>query len=166
MTTQATNEPWIDLPRITRWTLFDVCAGTNQFVAVGDRGVLLSSPDGVTWSAQNSGTQKLLTGVAYARGRFVAVGDLGTVLTSPDGITWTPQVSGVRNFLYRVTGWEGGYAAVGDSGVILRSANGTAWTSQFLAPPFFVLNALRAPRSLVIVGEFGQIHELLLPGEK
>jgi hypothetical protein len=54
------------------------------------RGVL-TSPDGVTWTPQSSGTTARLNAVTWTGGgRFVAVGDSGTILTSPDGFFWTP----------------------------------------------------------------------------
>ena len=57
--------------------------GNSLFVAVGDGGVILTSPDGVNWTARVSGTYNSLFGVTYGNGTFVAVGDGGTILTSP-----------------------------------------------------------------------------------
>jgi len=64
-------------------TLHGVAHGNGLFVAVGYRGAILTSPDGVSWTAQTSGTGNWLEGVAYGNGRFVAVGDRGAILTSP-----------------------------------------------------------------------------------
>ena len=51
------------------------------FVAVGER-VILTSPDGTTWTSQ-SGASVFLRGITYSKslGLFVAVGDSGTILT-------------------------------------------------------------------------------------
>ena len=57
--------------------------GNGTFVAVGVGGTILTSPDGVNWTAQNSGTNNHLRGVTYGNGTFVAVGLGGTILTSP-----------------------------------------------------------------------------------
>jgi photosystem II stability/assembly factor-like uncharacterized protein len=54
-----------------------------QFVAVGDSGVILTSPDGKTWTSQTSGTSQILRGVIWSGSQFVAVGDSGVILTSP-----------------------------------------------------------------------------------
>ncbi len=73
--------------------------GGNQFVAVGEGGAILTSPDGVTWTPRASYS---LDGVTWGGDQFVAVGLEGTILTSPDGVTWTPRASGVTYYLYGV----------------------------------------------------------------
>jgi len=59
-----------------------VTYGNGMFVAVGNAGKLLTSPDGVTWTARDSGTGQPLFGVAYGHGTFVAVGYNGTIIQS------------------------------------------------------------------------------------
>jgi hypothetical protein len=44
---------------------------------------ILTSPDGVKWTARASGRRGCLWGVTYGNGLFVAVGVYGTILTSP-----------------------------------------------------------------------------------
>jgi hypothetical protein len=51
-----------------------VTYGNGLFVAVGEDGTILTSPDGVTWTQRTSGTSNWLNGVAYGNGLFVAVG--------------------------------------------------------------------------------------------
>ena len=70
----------------SHWTwrsgmLGDVTYGDGTFVAVG--GGILTSPDGVSWTVQDSGTDSPLSSVTYGDGTFVAVGWYGTILTSP-----------------------------------------------------------------------------------
>jgi len=55
----------------------------DNIVAVGEDGAILTSPDGVSWTARTSVTSNYLNGVTYGNGRFVAVGNFGTILTSP-----------------------------------------------------------------------------------
>ena len=62
--------------------IIDITYAENTFVAVGHRGTLLTSTDGVTWTARDSGTASALLGITYGAGRFVAVGDQGTILHS------------------------------------------------------------------------------------
>ncbi len=62
-----------------------VAYGDGLFVAVGNGGVLATSPDGYAWTTRASGTAQNLRGVAVAssgtlRGTLVAVGDNGTIL--------------------------------------------------------------------------------------
>jgi hypothetical protein len=68
----------------TTWTLRNlgnplggVAYGNGLFVAVGgflDSSAILTSPDGVSWTARASGTGNQLLGVTYGNGTFVAVG--------------------------------------------------------------------------------------------
>jgi hypothetical protein len=60
-----------------------VAYGNGLFVAVGSRGAILTSPDGVNWTAQTSPTSDDLSAVTYGNGTFVAVGYSGTIVTSP-----------------------------------------------------------------------------------
>jgi hypothetical protein len=62
--------------------LAGVTYGKGTFVAVGDTGTILTSPDGVRWEAKTSGTSDLLAGITYGKGTFVAVGSYGTILQS------------------------------------------------------------------------------------
>lgn len=115
--------------------LWGVAAGGDQFVAVGERGTILSSPDGATWTARASGTDKWLLAATYDWGHFVVVGDAGTILVSRDAVTWrTVEIAG--NFSARwpyvprrlnavavqASAWGGGtpssaFNAVGEDGV-------------------------------------------------
>jgi hypothetical protein len=55
----------------------------DQFVAVGNGGRILTSPNGVTWTSRTSGTTENLTGVASQGGVILVVGGGGTVRRSP-----------------------------------------------------------------------------------
>jgi hypothetical protein len=67
----------------TTWTLRNlgssssaVTYGNGLFVAVGEDGTILTSPDGVNWTAADLGdAQTQLWDVTYGNGLFVAVGD-------------------------------------------------------------------------------------------
>ena len=102
---------------------------TVTFVAVGDSGTILTSPDGITWDNMTSGTSNTLYGITYANSTFVAVGESGTILTSSDnGASWDNRTSGSVNRLQGVTFGNNNFVAVGRSGTILTSSdNGTSW---------------------------------------
>ncbi len=111
----------------------------SQFVAVGDGDIILTSPDGSTWTAQTPGTSYALRGVVWSGSQFVAVGDRGTILTSPGGSTWTAQTPGTSDDLSGVA-WSGSqFVAVGSciaanctaaDGTILTSPDGRTWTAR------------------------------------
>ena len=116
--------------------LSGVAYGNGTFVAVGDSGTILTSPDGVTWTIRTSGTDSDLFAATYANGIFVVVGGStsspstgGTILTSPDGVTWTIRISGA-NGLSGVTYGNSTFVAVGWSGTILTSPDGVTWITR------------------------------------
>ena len=112
---------------------FDLSAvayGNGTFVAVGGKGRIQTSPDGVSWKIQTSGTTETLKGIAFGNGLFLAVGFNGTILSSGDGITWLSQNSGISQSLNAVAFGNGRFTAVGMGGLILSSPDGTAWSPQ------------------------------------
>ena len=65
--------------------------GNGTFVAVGDNGAIITSPDGASWTSRHNFTEyENLQDVTYGNGTFVAVGTnsesypVGVVLTSPE----------------------------------------------------------------------------------
>ncbi len=114
--------------------LRSVAYGNHTFVAVGvDKGVhnngyyggvILISPDGVTWT-KSLDTANQFSAVTYNSGTFVAVGDKGTILTSPDGATWTPGNSGTDESLFGIAYGNGIFVTVGTNSTIVRSLPGS-----------------------------------------
>lgn len=76
-----------------------ICYAKGLFVAVGDRGTLLESPDGTTWVKKETGTQHNLKAVTYGAGRFVAVGEHGTIISRsiPDAILPSITLTSTRS---------------------------------------------------------------------
>ena len=61
--------------------LWDVAADPNGFVAVGNSGVIVTSPEGSSWARQSAVTNQTLRSVRAIDGMDVAVGTGGTVVT-------------------------------------------------------------------------------------
>ncbi len=114
--------------------LFQVHSDGFSYVAVGDRGKIMTSDDGVAWRDQDSGTTALLNGITSNGSTWVAVGEDGVILTSTDTETWTARNSGSGIRLADVI-WAGGqFVVVGgeflDSSRILTSPGGETWTPR------------------------------------
>ena len=112
--------------------LEDVILAGGQFVAVGDYGTIRTSPDGVNWTTQDSGTSNNLSGVAWDGSKLIAVGASATILSSVDGITWNSIDVGLITNLNKIV-WSGSqFVAVGSgmTGQILTSPDGINWTAR------------------------------------
>lgn len=116
-------------------SVVDVTYGSGGFVAAGL--VVVTSPDGVTWSNRGplatTGSYRFANGVAYGGGRCVAVGgdsDVYVIFHSTNFVDWTrigPQFPGG---LLDVVFGNGLFVAVEYNGTILTSPNGVTWTSR------------------------------------
>ncbi|MDO8331071.1 MAG: YncE family protein [Fluviicoccus sp.] len=109
-----------------------VAYGNGLYVAVGDRGVIQTSPDGAAWTQRVSGVETTggefnLNRVIFAGGRFVAVGEGARILTSTNGVAWTTASGSGSGNLYGVA-WNGTqYLAVGPDNAV-SSPDGVTWT--------------------------------------
>jgi photosystem II stability/assembly factor-like uncharacterized protein len=80
------------MPRASRSLLLDVTHTAAGFFVVGERGHVLSSSDGKTWTQQTVPTRSTLTSITTADGQLWAAGHDGLILHSADGgQTWTAQ---------------------------------------------------------------------------
>ncbi|MFC4726743.1 WD40/YVTN/BNR-like repeat-containing protein [Coralloluteibacterium thermophilus] len=81
------------MPRVGRSLLLDAHGAEGVVVAVGERGHVLRSTDGTTWTqAERVPTRSTLTSVTAAGGQWWAAGHDGVILHSADGgRTWTAQ---------------------------------------------------------------------------
>lgn len=59
-----------------------VAWGNNEFVTVGDKGLILASPDGVNWQLRHSGTSQALLGLEWDGNRFISTGLNGAIVRS------------------------------------------------------------------------------------
>lgn len=137
------------------------------FVAVGAAGVILTSPDAVNWTSQDSPTPVSLYGVAYGNNEFVAVGGndvagVGVILTgTPDGTNWTQQpVSGtLTESLTGVLYASGQFVAVGNNQV-MSSTDGINWNalptepSGITSPTVDLFNTAYGNNLFVTVGTY------------
>lgn len=100
------------------------------YVAVGARGKILTSADGVQWTTRTSKTIYELFGVTAGKinekNYFVAVGAQGTILQSTNGVEWLPAKSNTVADLFAVGYGEGTFLAVG-VGAFVRTDDQIKW---------------------------------------
>jgi photosystem II stability/assembly factor-like uncharacterized protein len=98
------------------------------FVAVGDAGTIVTSPNGSTWAKRTSPITGDIHTIAYGNQLFVAAADSGAVLTSPDGVTWTVATT-TSSPLRTVTFGNNAFLGVDQSKTVWKSSNGVSWTN-------------------------------------
>jgi hypothetical protein len=115
------------------------------FVAVGSdgsgstpTGLVVSSPDGVTWTQDVDASVPTagLSAVTYGDGLFVAGGPQGSLYTSPDGTVWTPQSSPDPNADFSLLAFGNGLFVAVDTlsgGDTATSPDGVHWTLHVLS---------------------------------
>jgi hypothetical protein len=117
------------------------------FVAVGTQttGHILTSPDGVTWTAHTPSENNKFNSVCWSPSLslLVAVTEDGThrVWTSANGTSWNPQTAAEAN-RWKSVAWSSSlnlFVAVAESGThrVMTSANGTAWSTQTITAQLF-----------------------------
>lgn len=139
--------------------LFGIAWSGSQLVVVGLFGTVLTSPDGLNYTAQASNAYNTLADVTWTGTQFVVAGIGGTILTSPDGVAWTLRKEGPS--------WEAlqGVAASptrivvtsASFGAVYTSLNGVTWTQNPTASPQALLDIVWSGSKFVAVGYGGTI---------
>jgi hypothetical protein len=100
----------------------------GQYVVVREKGSIMTSPDGRTWTQRVSPTTENLLGLFWDGHQYLAGGDHGTILASPDGVNWTKRDSGSKINFYSFSFSGSRYVAVGNDG-IRTSTDSIMWTA-------------------------------------
>ncbi|MFZ5642940.1 MAG: stalk domain-containing protein [Bacillota bacterium] len=104
--------------------LNSVAYGGGVYVAVGNKGAILSSTDGKLWVRCISGSVEDMTSVKYLNNRFVVISkDL--LVTSENGTYW--EIVRFNN-VADITFGKGKYIAVDKTGEVYSSADIKTWT--------------------------------------
>jgi hypothetical protein len=120
---------------VSRTTLNGIVFTNGLFVAVGNRGLILTSLDGRGWVPRSSSTDKDLLSIVCGPSGLVAVGEDGRIVASTDGFAWRTVNSPAAIHLTRAAFVNGRYYALGDAGTLLESMNGTNWTARVIQIP-------------------------------
>ena len=161
--TTNTAEPlkWQTLKDSVRTWLWSVTRTPTHYLAAGDYGTILSSPNGVDWDYElvpATVTNSVLLGVGGSSNLLLAVGTQGTVLWGTNVFLWNellprPTVNDLQGVGYDGTQ----FILTGGNGTVLTSPEGTNWTSRAAPTSAFLMSVATFPGGLVSVGEGGVI---------
>lgn len=101
--------------------LFGVGYGLGQFIAVGQKGTLITSPDGAEWTNRDVPHTGFIWDVCAGESHLAAACQWGRVLTSADGVEWTLRETDAPDHLTDIAFGNGTFIAVGWNGQIVQS---------------------------------------------
>ena len=135
-----------------------VAWGDGIFVAVGENGHILTSPDGGDWK-KIAGKAKLptLTSVVWTGEAFVASGGGGNTIWWTSPTEWSVGTVGAEVDIYGLATGPSGVIAVGAGGAVFLSADGVAWESIDTGIAETLRQATWGEGKYVAVGEEGAI---------
>lgn len=151
-------QAWVTLSQ--QYTLHDVIWKNGMFIAVGENGTIVSSPNSARWTPAVSGENYDLRSLCWTGNQYIIVGDYNTIISSPDGINWNKRgVYEPTITLYGIASSGNTIVAVGrntsdDSPQIIYSTDGINWTRTGTTIPGAELSAITWSGSkYVAVGE-------------
>jgi len=133
---------------------FDITYGNGIFVASYGNGGILTSTDGITWTARSSGVSYRIEDLSYLNNEFIGLCSLyPNIITSTDGITWSLQT--IIEPLKEIAYGNGKYVAVGTHYAVnprtrkweyyhysYTSSDLNTWTSQDFGFPSSIFKPL------------------------
>jgi hypothetical protein len=129
-----------------------IAFGNGTFVAVGDRGTIVTSTDGSSWALQSAGTNSPFYSVAYGKELFLA-NTPTEMFSSRDGTNWV-VASSRSSFGSKMRFGNGLFLMFSpDEQGLLTSSNGVDW-AQNLSVTFNIDDLVFAQEKWVAVGGF------------
>ncbi len=129
-----TKAQWVQTNGISRENIDSFAiSGTNLFAGTMGDGVFLSTNNGTSWTAVNTGlTDTLVTSLAVSGTNLFAGTDNygGIFLSTNNGTSWTPENSGLKGYTVYSLAVNGTnlFAGTFGGGVFFSANNGTSWT--------------------------------------
>lgn len=149
--TSTDGASWSHQDSGTTEHLKGIAYGAGTFVAIGDKGLIISSTNGTIWTVSRAASVEYenLNAIAYGvisgTGYFVAVGQGGTILTAPDAdvTAWTYRNSGTTYDLEAIAFDTNNstFATAGGYGIILLDGDSLPTNPVRISEPYEVFFA-------------------------
>jgi len=135
-----------------------LCNGTI-FAGAYDAGVFLSTNNGSSWSAADSGLTNDSIGSLAVIGSNIFVGTVGVFRTTNNGTSWMAVDSGlpVSTAVYALAVSGGTMFAGTHDGVFLSANNGTSWTPVNSGLTNILVNCLAVSGGNIFAGTYGGV---------
>ena len=134
-------------------------ATTGMYIAVGQTGSLMTSPDGDVWTAVTVPTSENLEGVTFDEDKIVAVGLNGAIINSEDGVVWQVATQIPNSLgLHEVKHDGNRFWAAGVTGNLLYSVDGAVWTAVTTGTGSTLTAVVSTYDKLIFAGTGGTIY--------
>jgi hypothetical protein len=154
MTSSNGTTGWRHRQTDTTEGLWGVTYANGLWVATGNRGVVLTSPDGIVWTNRGKIAGENLLDVIFGEGLFVAVGSTGGIYISSNGINWKRQQRAIVGMIAGAYG-GGNFVIGGRDGVVYSSSDGKNWIKRNTETRYFVQDLIYTGAGFVAVGGYG-----------
>jgi hypothetical protein len=140
MTSRDNGATWATSEYDALQILNALTKANDQFLVVGDVGGMMTSSDGLSWTAQTSVTTNNLTAALWDTANYFVYGVDTTnltsnLLTSLDGVTWAATSTSPGTYVFSALKRNATYVGLAiDTNfntVFVTSTNGSAWTEQY-----------------------------------
>ena len=171
----AGTTSWLPVTDPPREWLWDVNSFANLSIAVGDRGTIMTSVDGVEWDVElppESAKQSIFLGVGGTPHLALAVGNKGAIAYSranPTGATGANPTNSLAIFwnavsppptpndLQGVAASSNLFVVTGGQGTILTSIDGASWKRRATTTTNFLSSVESFPGGWVATGDRGSV---------
>lgn len=129
--------------------------GTIFYASVLGHGIFISSDDGITWSASNSGLTRLSVQSIAVKGSTIFAGtdSSGVFLSSDNGVNWVPANSGLNDLCIRSISIHDSAIFVGTNhGICVSTNNGVLWTADSLGISDKAVTAFAVKDTILFAG--------------
>jgi len=134
--------------------------GTNLFAGTFGDGVYLSTNNGSSWSAVNTGLTNLNVQTLAVNGTnlFAGTRNGGIFLSTDNGTNWSASNTGLTTTnIWCLTASATNLFAATDAGVFISSDNGTSWTSMSVGLTSMNVYALAVSGTNLYAGAIGGV---------
>jgi photosystem II stability/assembly factor-like uncharacterized protein len=137
---------WLINNTVTTQNLKSVKYLNDQWIAVGDRGTILVSPDAMNWTSYYSGYKYNLADITFINNQYYIVGNKGSILESNDLGRWASRLSNQITDLYSIANNSRDPVVVGDAGMVLVEADSYTvdWAVRGVSFEMFNFSSLNA----------------------
>lgn len=139
-----------------------IAYGAGVFCALTTDGKVMTSPDGITWTARANLAAGTWNGITFGGGKFVAVqgNNSAVAASSTDGITFTPRTLPTASNWVDVIYAGGQYLAVASSSNAgATSPDGVTWTARAMPSASGIVGRIAyGAGRYVVTATSGQIY--------